>query len=425
MADPRRLAGSALAAALREVRARTLAFTVDLDEALWRPPPGPGVNPFAWELAHIAWFAEFWTLRGPHHTDPQGRVHAALPARHAGPDEILDSSRLPHRQRWEVPLPARAALLELLDAQLEASLGALATLDPADDRAMYLHRLALFHEDMHAEAFAWMRAACGLPAPLGLAPPRVPHGSAAGAAGRGAPAEPIRWPGGMARTGWPTGRPGFAFDNEREVREGWLAPFEIDAPPVTAGQFLPFVEAGGYHEPAFWPGAAGAWRAGADRTQPARWRRAAAGGWEARWFDRWQPLDPLLPVVHINAWEAEAWCHWAGRRLPTAAEWEQAARSAPPNTPQEAPGVTPPPTPVPFAWGRSVWEWTADDFHPYPGFVPGPYRDYSAPWFGDHRELRGGSFATHERMHEACYRNFFMPDRNDVFAGFRSAAHQR
>ena len=122
-----------------------------------------------------------------------------------------------------------------------------------------------------------------------------------------------------------------------------------------------------------------------------------------RWFDRWLPLDPAQPVVHVNAYEAEAWCLWAGRRLPRAAEWERAA------------------TTTTMSWGGTVWEWTADAFEPYLGFVPGPYRDYSAPWFGDHRELRGGSFATPARMHDARFRNFFLPTRTDVFAGFRSA----
>jgi EgtB-related family protein len=75
-----------------------------------------------------------------------------------------------------------------------------------------------------------------------------------------------------------------------------------------------------------------------------------------------------------------------------------------------------------FHWGRSVWEWTADAFLPYPGFTPGPYRDYSQPWFGNHRELRGGAFATETRMHNPRYRNFFMPHRSDIFAGFRTVA---
>ncbi|MEO5844260.1 MAG: SUMF1/EgtB/PvdO family nonheme iron enzyme, partial [Caldimonas sp.] len=142
-------------------------------------------------------------------------------------------------------------------------------------------------------------------------------------------------------------------------------------------------------------------------SHPSRWRRVAAGDWQTRWFDRWQPLDPAAPVIHVSAWEAEAYCLWAGRHLPRAAEWECAARD-----PR-------------FIWGRGVWEWTADAFLPYPGFAAGPYAEYSRPWFGDHRELRGGAFATHERLHDPRYRNFFVADRNDVFAGFRTAALQR
>jgi EgtB-related family protein len=118
-----------------------------------------------------------------------------------------------------------------------------------------------------------------------------------------------------------------------------------------------------------------------------------------------RPLDPELPVIHVNAFEAEAYCAWAGRRLPRAAEWEHAAAAL-----------------VAFHWGGSVWEWTSDAFQPYPGFKAGPYRDYSQPWFGDHRELRGGAFATHARMHDLRYRNFFMPQRADIFAGFRTAS---
>ena len=120
------------------------------------------------------------------------------------------------------------------------------------------------------------------------------------------------------------------------------------------------------------------------------------------------PLEQVRPRLSAatkdswSAFEAEAYCRWAKRRLPNAAEWECAAAH--------------------MQWGHSVWEWTADVFQPYPGFTPGPYAEYSAPWFGDHRELRGGAFATHARMHDPRYRNFFQPQRSDVFAGFRSVA---
>jgi iron(II)-dependent oxidoreductase len=387
--DPRRLAGVALAAALRDSRAVTRSRVDDLDDPRWRVPFQAGVNPIAWELAHIAWFAEFWVLRGPHTLGDDGRVHARRGPHIAGPDAQLDSSRLPHEERWRAPLPSRLEVHLMLHEQLDACIAAIPEGD--DDAALYFHRLALFHEDMHGEAFAWLRATLGHPAPDGMALPRV------------IPPAPLRVTGGEAHIGWPDARRGFAFDNELPGRRVVLDDFEIDAAPVTAGEFLRFVEAGGYDDPTFWPGDAGAWRGQGGARHPQRWRRGR-DGWEARWFDRWLALDPDQPVIHVNAWEAEAYCRWAKRRLPSAAQWEHAATTA---------GMP---------WGRSVWEWTADPFEPHPGFTPGPYRDYSAPWFGDHRELRGGAFATHERMHHPAYRNFFQPDRCDVFAGFRTAS---
>jgi iron(II)-dependent oxidoreductase len=384
MDQARRLSGPALADALRESRRRTGSLVEDLSDAQWQVPQQPGVNPVAWELAHLAWFGEFWILRGPHRVDGQGFVQAAQPARIAGPDALFDSARLPHAERWRVALPSRAELRDRMAAQLEACLAALPEGD--DDEALYFHRLTLFHEDMHGEAFVWLRAALALPAPQGLALPRVK------------PAPDRRVAGGPVQLGAPQG---FAFDNELPAHTVELVDYAIAGAPVTQGEFLRFVEAGGYREPAWWPGEAGAWQAAAQREHPQRWRRGAQG-WEVRWFDRWLPLDPDVPVIHVNAWEAEAYCLWAGRRLPSAAEWEHAAVN----------GL--------IEWGHGAWEWTADAFMPYPGFRPGPYKDYSAPWFGDHRELRGGAFATHERMHHPRYRNFFRPERTDVFAGFRT-----
>lgn len=386
----RRLAGADLAAALRDSRSRLRALIDDLGDAQWQPPYQRGVNPVAWEAAHVAWFAEFWTLRGPHTLGDDGFVHAAVPPRHAGPDAHLDSARLPHAARWTTAIPGRARVHAMLDAQLQASLAALDAL-PADDTALYFHRLALFHEDMHAEAFVWLRAALGYPAPAGAALPRL-----------GTPRR-MAIDGGEVSIGWPLQAKGFAFDNELRCHAVSLGDFEIDAQPVTAGEFERFVEDRGYERAEFWPAEAGAWRAAAGRAHPERWRRES--GWQVRWFDQWRPLRDDEPVIHVNAYEAQAYARWAGRRLPSAAQWEHAA----------ATGHS-------MVWGDSVWEWTADPFKPYAGFQPGPYKDYSAPWFHTHRELRGGAFATHARMHHARYRNFFEPHRADVFAGFRTVA---
>jgi ergothioneine biosynthesis protein EgtB len=391
MHDARSLSGAALAQALRDSRARTLSLVQDLSDAQWSVPQRAGISPIAWELAHIAWFGEFWTLRGPHRSGADGLLHASRPPRHAGPDALLDSARLPHAARWEAALPSREQVTAMLASQLDASIAAMPSGD--DDAALYFHRLVLFHEDMHGEAFAWLRSALGYAAPEWASVPESPA------------RDPLRVRGGMLRIGWPPGRRGFAFDNELPGRELVVQDFEIDAAPMSCGDFLRFVEDDGYANDGWWPGEAGRWRAQARPGAPQRWRRRD-GAWEQRWFDRWLPIEPQHTLMHVNAGEAEAWCRWAGRRLPSAAEWEHAASSRSSD----------------FAWGASAWEWTADAFQPYPGFEPGPYRDYSAPWFADHRELRGGAFATHARIHDARYRNFFLPGRADVFAGFRTAA---
>lgn len=396
--DARQLRGAELAAALRDSRRRTLALVDDLTAAQWSPPRQTGINPVAWELAHLAWFAEFWILRGPHHRDLQGFAQARHPPRFSGSDALFDSTRLTHAQRWIETMPSRAELGAMLSGQLNACIQAIppASGDPDSDPAhdpLYFHRLALFHEDMHGEAFCWMRAALGYPAPRGIPVPLIFTNT------------PLTVRGADVRIGYDGTDAGFAFDNECPARPVCLRDFEIDSAPLSAGKFATFVEAGGYEAPKYWPSDAGVWRARSGCTHPLRWRRTRQADWEMLWFDQWVPLDPAAPAMHLNAFEAEAYCLWAQRRLPTAGEWEYAAQ-----------------TQTAFQWGRSVWEWTSDVFAPYPGFKPGPYREYSLPWFGNHRELRGGAFATHARMHNLRYRNFFEPHRSDVFAGFRTVA---
>ena len=172
---------------------------------------------------------------------------------------------------------------------------------------------------------------------------------------------------------------------------------------VSNARFAEFVDAGGYADRRWWSDEGRAWLEQAATPHPHYWRKGARG-WEHRWFGRWEPLPPDQPVCHVNAYEAEAFCRWAGRRLPTEAEWERAATL----------GL--------IDWGGAVWEWTADPFAPYPGFSADRYRDYSQPWFHTHRGVRGGSFITQPRMHHPRYRNFYLPHRNDIFVGFRTSA---
>lgn len=392
----RLLDGAGLATALRDARDRTWALVDDLSDSQWMPPYQTGVNPVAWELAHLAWFAEFWILRGPHRRNSDGFAAASRPPLFVGPDMHFDSAQLAHRERWTTPMPSRGQLKDMLARQLDACIHIIA--DARAD-ALYFQRLALFHEDMHAEALIWTRAALGYPAPTGIAPPE--------SFSLGGNPRQIHMESGPFDLGM--SGPGFAFDNEQPARHIDIAAFEIDSAAVSAGEYLRFVEAGGYTQTAYWPADAGTWRQQTAATCPSHWRRDKAGNWQIRRFDQWLPVQPEAPVMHVNAFEAEAYCRWAGRRLPTAAEWEYAAVRA---SDQQAP----------FVWGHSVWEWTSTWFHAYPGFAAGPYAEYSQPWFGNHRELRGGAFATSTRMHHPRYRNFFLPHRSDIFTGFRTVS---
>jgi iron(II)-dependent oxidoreductase len=244
-------------------------------------------------------------------------------------------------------------------------------------------------------------------------------------------------------------RPGedFVFDNEKWAHAVALEPFAIARTPVTQAEFAAFVEDRGYQRRELWCDAGWHWRSRAGAEAPVYWRRAAGGGFERRVFDRWQALEPDLPMLHVNWYEAQTWCRWAHRRLPSESEWEAAASGHPaPDRRRHPWGDEPPgpehaaldgalsgPAPVgAFPAGDSaagcrqllgnVWEWTASDFAPYPGFAADPYRDYSQPWFHTHKVLRGGCFATRARLLRNTWRNFYTPERRDVWAGFRTCA---
>lgn len=379
---------AAIADALREAREYTLGLYAHLTEEQQRFPRVPTVNPPRWEVGHVGWFQEFWCRRY-RSDDPRGtRTPPRLP--HA--DEWFDSRFVAHDTRWDLPLPDWAGIRSYLAATLQDTLAALAR---ADDGTHYFHELALYHEDMHAEALLMSLQSLRLPRPACAPPSPEPQIDAGDAVVEG----------GRFRIGATRGevRRRFVFDNEKFAHEAEIASFAVARRCVTQGEFAAFVDAGGYADPDLWSEPGRAWLKTAGRATPANWRRSK-DGWQVRSFDRWRPLDPALAVQHVNAFEAEAWCSWAGRRLPTEAEWEEAAVHALLPTP----GV--------------VWEWTASPFRPYPGFAADPYEEYSAPWFDDHRVVRGGSWATRPRLVHPRFRNFYLPHRHDPFVGFRSCA---
>ncbi len=425
-------ANADLARWVRDARARTLDLVADLSDEQLLGPRLAIVNPLLWEIGHVAWFQEKWALR-----------HAAgMPPVRPGVDSLYDSAAIAHDTRWDLLLPSRQETLAYLTAVRDTVLERIEA-GKLSENDRYFIQLGVFHEDMHDEAFTYTRQTHGYTAP------RFLPNTSAGEAG------PLRgdaeFPGGRFLLGALPGEP-FVFDNEKWAHPVQVKAFAIARAAVTQGEFQEFVEAGGYQRREFWSEPGWSWRLGVEAQHPLYWRREGGGRWLRRNFDRWLPLEPHRPVLHVNWWEAEAYCNWAGRRLPTEAEWEAAASSEPADS-----GRTLAETKRRFPWGDAapkpeqanlgfcsagavdvaacpagdsafgcrqmignVWEWTADNFEAYPGFEVDPYREYSQPWFSTHKVLRGGAWTTQPRLLRNTWRNFYMPDRRDVWAGFRT-----
>lgn len=422
-----------LAAELFETRSRNLRLTEDLSSDQLMGPMLPIVNPILWEIGHVGWFHEYWTLR---------HVHGDAPLIERA-DRLWNSSTVAHDTRWDLDLPDRQAvfafLADVLDRQRDRLGGRV------DAPARYYYELAIRHEDMHVEALTYMRQT------LGYAWPGNLSDSVAG--GEGALPGDAEVPGGRWRLG-STPADGFVFDNEKWAHDIEVAPFRIAKAPVTNAEFATFIEDAGYTFREFWSEEGWAWRERQGAQRPVYWLPKNDGIWTWRQYDHVEELPPHAPVAFVNWYEAEAWCRWAKRRLPTEVEWEAAAVGAPSadgwrlaatkrrwpwgdETPQRAHAnqnfahdgfldvASCPAGDSAFGCRQmigNVWEWTASDFVPFPGFSPDPYADYSQPWFNTRKVLRGGSWATSVRLARPSYRNFFTPERNDVIAGFRTCA---
>jgi len=372
---------------------RVLALAEDL-----APAVAAELDPPLWTLGHIAWFQEYWIGRNVQRgrgesADPAApRLASILPDADRCYDPAL-VDRAARRALAGGALPDLQATRDFLVESLETTLELLAGVASEDDASLYFHRLALFHEEMHVEGFAVLAQTLGIAEGAGLLPRLATHA-----------ARPALF---FPATRWLLGEiaPGFRFDNEAAPHPVDIPEFEIDAQAVTWAQYGEFVEDGGYDERSHWSDAGWAWLERESRRTPRHVDQMRHGVLQRR-FGVLARVAAAQPAVHVSWHEADAWCRWAGRRLAGEVEWEAAAHQ----------GAT-----RGFRWG-DVHEWTATTFRPYPGFVPGPWRDFSLPAFTANKVLRGASFATRQALRSPRLRGFARPERDDGFFGFRSCA---
>lgn len=375
-----------LTAALLELRSHTLsAFRAYERANHLHIPYKPELNPPLWELGHIAWFQEYWIGRNKHR--PKGTDWQIGRSKNTSllitSDQWFDSAKVQHVTRWDQALLTRDTCLKYTAQILEQTL-ALLQVDAESDSTLYFYWLALQHEAMHLEASAYMAQALAIPFD-----PVWVSDHANSTACEIASANKPRSHKTMTRVpaqAWTLGSAPdqFCFDNELIARLVALKPFEIDLAPVCWSRYMNFIAATGHRLPPY--------------------VRSAGSSFDVQIFGVWYPMTMQAPAVHLSWHDALSYCVWAKCRLPTEAEWDCAARTIPS-----------------FNWG-DVWEWTQDSFEPFDGFVKHPYAEYSAPWFGTRKVLRGAASATHPVLRHVQYRNFFTPERRDIYSGFRTCA---
>jgi gamma-glutamyl hercynylcysteine S-oxide synthase len=360
---------SELVGALERARRRTEDLLAPLSDEQLTRQISPLQSPLVWDLAHIGYFEELWLLR---------RVggRSVLSSEY---DDLYDSFAHARGERGRLPIlsphAARAYVMEVRDAVVallpELSLD---DGDPLLERG-FVVGMVVQHELQHAETMAQTLMLAGLPARGG--PPEV---SASGE---------VDVPGGPVTLG--SAHP-WAYDNERPAHLVDLPLFRIDRALVTNADYAAFGDAGGYRDRDVWSAEGWAWLQVERADGPLFWDAAA-------------PLH--APVQHVSFYEAEAYARWAGKRLPTEAEWEKAAKTVA----GELEHMT-----------DAVWQWTSSFFDGYPGFSAFPYAEYSEAFFGDdYRVLRGGSWLSDPLVARPTFRNWDLPQRRQIFSGLRCA----
>lgn len=420
-ANPASLAGppDQLAARFSGVRAASLALIEGLDAEDLCPQSMPDASPGKWHLAHTSWFFEAMVL------EPFAGQAALRP----GWAFLLNSyyealgSRHPRPQRG---LLTRPSLRQILDYREEVNQSLLAWLQTgaASAEALGLIELGLHHEQQHQELLVTdlkhllSRNALILDGRLPAWRSGVASASSDGQA------RALDWQvfdtAGLADIG--AGDEGFSFDNEHPRHRVWLPPFAIAERPVSNGEFLEFIEAGGYRDPRWWLSDGWACVHAEGWQAPLYWRQDAAD-WLRFGVDGPQPIDLAAPVSHISYYEADAYARFVGFRLPTEAEWEMAAiaggwRADEPSVLPREPRATRTPGSI-----GEVWEWTGSAYAPYPGFrtLAGAASEYNGKFMSGQMVLRGGSCASPAGHVRPSYRNFFPPQARWQFSGVRLA----
>jgi gamma-glutamyl hercynylcysteine S-oxide synthase len=419
---------------LDRARVRSLGLTtgvLDVDELLAQH--SRLMSPLVWDLAHVGNYEELWLLRAAAGIDP---MRPEI-------DDIYDAFEHPRAERPTLPLlrPDEAqSYLRVVRAKVLDSLDRV-RFDPSNpllDNG-FVYGMVVQHEHQHDETMLATHQLRRGAAVLADVPPEPAPPDA-----QRLPTE-VLVPAGEFAMG--TSDDYWAYDNERPQHDVFLPSFWIDTTPVANRAYASFVDAGGYEDHRWWTPQGWDWRCASGKRTPAFWRRDG-GEWLRRRFGRVEPIPMDQPVQHVCAHEADAYARWAGRRLPSEAEWEKAASWDPVALRKRRfPWGDQDPTPLQANLGQrhhqpapagsypdggsaygarqligDVWEWTSSTFASYPGFRPFPYKEYSEVFFGpDYRVLRGGSWATDLTASRSTFRNWDYPMRRQIFAGFRCA----